>query len=115
MSTAFHGIDELVVTFAAGTVTAGYPAAMSGNKTVRNAGNGVAPVGITLNKRSGFGAVQIRGYAEVTYSGTAPSLGWNTMVADGSGGLRVANDGEKGRSCLVVDLNTTNKIAGLFL
>ena len=31
MSTAFHGIDELVVTFAAGTVTAGYPAAMNHN------------------------------------------------------------------------------------
>lgn len=116
MSVAFSGIENLVVTFQAGTVVVGNPAAMSANHTVRNAGNGTAPVGIVLNKRSNHAAVQVKGYAEMSYSGsTAPTLGWNSLVADGSGGLRAAADGETGRSCLVVSLDTANKKLGLFL
>ena len=116
MSVAFNGIENLVVTFQAGTVAVGSPAAMSANNTVRNAISGTAPVGIVRNKRNDHAAVQVKGYAEMKYSGsTAPSLGWNSLVADGSGGLRVASTGETGRACLVVSLNTTNKTMGLFL
>ena len=52
----------------------------------------------------------------MTYSGSAaPALGWNSLVADGSGGLRLAASGETGRDCLVVSLNTAEKTMGLFL
>ena len=89
---------------------------MSANNTVKNAAGGAAPVGILLNKRSGHGAVQIKGYVQVSYSGSAaPSLGWNSLVADGSGGMRLAASGETGRNCLVVNLNTADKTMGLFL
>ena len=78
MSVAFNGIENLVVTFQAGTVAVGNPAAMSANNTVRNAISGTAPVGIVRNKRNDHAAVQVKGYAETKYSGsTAPSLGWN--------------------------------------
>lgn len=116
MSVAFNGMENQVVTFRTGTVAAGNPVVMSANDTVKNAGNGTAPVGILLNKRSGHGAVQIRGFVQVSYSGSAaPSLGWNSLVADGSGGMRLAASGETGRDCLVVNLNTADKTMGLFL
>jgi hypothetical protein len=52
----------------------------------------------------------------VPYSGSAaPSLGWNRLVANGSGGMRLAASGENGRACLVVNLNTIDKTMGLFL
>lgn len=116
MSVAFYGTENAVLTFEVGTVTAGYPVAMSANNKVANAASGNAIVGVALNKRNGFGAVQVRGYTELIYTGTtAPSLGYNMLVANGSGGVRLAGSGETGRSCLVVNLDTTNKIVGLFL
>lgn len=115
MSVAFRGIEDLVVTFQAENVTAGYPAAMKANDTVADGGAGAAPVGIILNQRGGHAAVQVRGFAETVYSGAAPGLGWNSLVADGAGGLRLAADGETGRSCLVVNLNTPETKMGLFL
>lgn len=90
MSVAFNGIDSLVVTFRAeDTAAAGVPAAMSGNDTVGKAAAGAAPVGIVL--------------------------GFASLVADGSGGLRAAGTGETGRNCLVVSVDTTGKTMGLFL
>lgn len=116
MSVAFNGMGSMVVTFQANSATAGKIAGMAGNNMVANASGGVAPVGIILNKRGNHAAVQIQGYAQVKYSGdTAPSLGWNQLVTDGTGGLRLAASGEAGRTCLVVSRDTENKTMGLFL
>lgn len=116
MSVAFNGIDSLVVTFQAeDTAAAGVPAAMSGNDTVGKAAAGTAPVGIVLGKRKDYAAVQLRGYVQAAYTGTAPALGFASLVADGSGGLRAAGTGEIGRNCLVVSVDTTGKTMGLFL
>lgn len=116
MAVAFNGMESLVVTFQAQSVTAGHFAAMSENDTVKDAENGTAPVGRILNQRGDHAAVQVRGYAQAAYSGdSAPSLGWNQLVADGAGGLRLAQSSEKGRDCLVVRLDTEKKTVGLFL
>lgn len=116
MGVAFNGMERLVVTFQAETATAGQFAAMQENDTVQNAADGVAPVGLILNLRGGHAAVQVRGYAQTAYSGTgAPALGWNQLVADGTGGLRLAAEGETGRTCLVVNLDSGSKTMGLFL
>lgn len=115
MSVAFNGIGTMVVTFQAGTVTPGFPAAMQENGKVQNAADKAAPVGIILNKRNDHAAVQVQGFAEVTYSGSDPTLGWNSLVADSSGGLRLATAEETGRACLVVTLDTEHKKMGLFL
>lgn len=116
MSVAFDGIDRQVVTFQADTGEAGNTMAMEDNNRVTVAPSGAAPVGILQGKRCGHGAVQIKGYVQVNYSGsTAPSLGWNNLVANGSGGMRLAASGENGRACLVVNLNTVEKTMGLFL
>lgn len=116
MSVSFQGVENAVLTFEAGAVTVGWPVALTANNKVANAPTGAIPLGIALNKRSDHAAVQFRGYAEANYSGSVPpALGWNSLVANGSGGLRVAGSGESGRSCLVVNLDTTDKVMGLFL
>ena len=116
MAVAFNGMESLVVTFQAGAITAGSFAAMSENDTVKDAPDGTAPVGLALNKRGEHAAVQIRGYVKCKYTGSAaPALGWNQMVTDGTGGLRLASSGETGRACLVVQMDATSKTMGLFL
>ncbi len=116
MNVAFDGMENLVVTFQAETVTAGKFAAMHSNRTVQDAADGTAPVGLTLHRRGSHAAVQTRGYVQCSYSGgTAPELGWNQLVADGTGGLRPAAESETGRACLVVQVDSESKRMGLFL
>ncbi len=112
MSVAFYGTQETVVSFEAGSAAAGYPVSMSGNSKVSNAPDGAAPVGICLHVRSGIAAVQMKGYAEVSYTGTAPALGWASILSNGQGGVKT---GAGGVSCLVVSVDTAAKTLGLYL
>ena len=115
MSVSFYGTENAVLTFEADTVTAGWPVSLSANNKVQNAPAAAAPMGVALNLRSGHAAVQFHGFVELNYSGTATKLGWNSLVADGTGGMRLAGAGETGREMLVVNVNPTDKVAGLFL
>ena len=72
MSVAFDGMDNLVVTFrCSGTVEAGSPVILSASDTVADGGTGKAPIGVLLQKRGNYAAVQIRGYVTLPYTGTA--------------------------------------------
>ena len=101
MNVSFEGLENAVVTFQEEQVTAGYPVSMSSDATVGNAAAGTAPVGVALNVRGGCAAVQIRGFAALPYSGSAPDLGWTALTADGSGGVRAAGEGQGVRALVV--------------
>ena len=60
-------------------------------------------------------AVQIRGYVTLPYTGTAPALGWQELVTNGSQGLRTVTTGEAGKACLVVRVDAATSTLGLFL
>lgn len=49
--------------------------------------------GILKGVRNNIGSVQVKGYAEIKYSGTAPALGVCGLVADGNGGVKASNSG----------------------
>ena len=44
-------------------------------------------------KRNNIGSVQVKGYTELKYSGTAPALGVGGLVADGNGGVKSSDNG----------------------
>ncbi len=114
MSISFQGMGEQLVSFEAGTVTAGAPVSMSANGKVADSGNGDAFIGVAIHRSDdGFAAVQLGGFATLSYSGTAPGLGWQSMAADGNGGVKAVS--EDGRPCLVVSVDTTGHQVGLFL
>ena len=116
MSVAFDGMDNLVVTFrCSGTVEAGSPVILSANDTVADGGTGKAPIGVLLQKRGNYAAVQIRGYVTLPYTGTAPALGWQELMTNGSQGLRTVTTGEAGKACLVVRVDEETSTLGLFL
>ena len=52
--------------------------------------------------RNGIAGVQLHGFAEVDYTGTAPGLGYVNLAANGSGGVKVLSNG---RACLVVSVD----------
>lgn len=112
MSVAFYGTQEVVLSFEALDVTAGYPVVMSKNHGVSNAGASDTPIGIALHIREGIAGVQLKGYVEIPYSEAEPKLGWESFTADGTGGVKTEPDGI---SCLVVYVDSAEKIVGLYL
>lgn len=130
MSISFEGIGEVTATFllAEGSaVKPGNVVCLTGNDTVGLGSAGKVPCGVAVSvAEDGYVAVQLGGLAEVSYSGsTAPTAGWNTLEADGSGGVKVAAAGTAtqssestgstgspaGLSCLVVSVDTAAKTA----
>lgn len=113
MSVAFYGTQETVLSFEAGdSVTAGWPVVISDNNQVADAEDGGIPAGVALHARNGIAAVQVKGYAELPYTGTAPGLGWSALAADGLGGVKTD---PASRACLVVSVDADNKMVGLYL
>lgn len=115
MKVSFEGIGESVVTFynsktaAAG---AGNPVKISGNGEVSVCADGDRFFGVALACDSDFAAIQMGGYVELGYTGTAPAVGFRKLVSNSTGGVITA---ETGREFLVVDVDTVSKTIGLML
>lgn len=113
MRVAFEGTGDLVLSFEADeSLTPGALVVLSDNDKVVAAGEGVRPAGLCLQLRCGIAAVQVKGFVELPYSGTVPTVGWNSLLCDGTGGLKTAADGS---SCLVVHVDTATQTIGLYL
>ena len=109
----FDAIRETYVTFAAASgLAVGDLCKPTANGTVGACEEDDEFIGVVGSVRNGVAGVVMGGFVTLPYSGTAPSLGYNLLLADGDGGVAV---GETGRSCCVVELDTTAKTVGLFL
>ena len=107
MNVSFQGMDELVLTFKAGSgLEKGDFVKITDNGTVGVCASGDVPVGVALNVRNGFAAVQVRGFVEAEYTGTL-SLGWQELGAAGKKLSAAAG----GRRCLVADRDPPPKTA----
>ena len=112
MDICFEGVGQTAATFLAGEdVKPGMAVAVTGNGAVGLGKDGDLPCGVALGGvRGGAAAVQIGGAAEVAYSGeTALAAGWQELVCDGKGGVKVSADG--GVSWLVLTVDTAAKTA----
>ena len=57
-------------------------------------------------------SVILKGYAVVKYSGTAPSIGYNKLAADGNGYVKLSDNG---REILVLDVDAINRTIEILL
>lgn len=114
MAVSFEAIGEKYVTFLKGSGAAeGEVCKLTANRTVGACAEDDAFCGVVSQIRGNLAAVTLSGYAEVSYSGsTAPTVGYSLLSADGEGGVAVNEDG---KAYLVVSVDTTNKMIGLFL
>lgn len=114
MKISLNGCGENVATFEAETsVTAGMPVKMTGNGVVGPCGLNEDFIGVAVSVRGGFAAVQIGGYAKVTYSGiTAPTVGYQPLNGVGDGTVQVES---AGRSILITDVDSAAKTCGILL
>lgn len=127
MSISFEGIGEVTATFLAeenNAVKPGDVVCLTGNDQVGLGTAGTVPCGVAATvAEDGCIGVQISGLAEVAWSGTtAPSAGWNTLAADGQGGVKVvaastdtkssgSTASQTGHPYLVVSVDTAGSTA----
>lgn len=108
MKVAFEEIGRIGASFAAESGEAGQVCKMAANGTVAPCADGENFIGVMEGLRKGICGVQIHGFAELDYTGTAPGLGYAKLAANGSGGVKVST---AGREYLVVSVDETAKKA----
>lgn len=107
MSFEFNGYNNQMLTFETVDAAVDSPVKMSSNKTVANCSAGNDFIGIVRNVRGGAAGVQLDGFAEMKYTGTAPSVGYVGLTASGTGGVRVSTDAAKKYKVLYVDTDSS--------
>lgn len=103
--------SRLVTFFAEEGVQDGQVVKVVSNGTVAPCEEGDMFCGVAGESRNGTVGVQVDGFVKV--AATLPlSVGWVSLVADGSGGVKT---GEDGVAALVVDVDETNGTAVICL
>ena len=116
MNISYEGIGQWAATFACDGVAAGQVVRVSGSGTAAKCteGGGFDGVALSVARDGKACSVAMGGMVTVSYTGvTAPAAGWNTLAADGSGGVKVVSDGGKGY--LAVEVDTIAKTVTIVL
>lgn len=105
---SFEGIGALYATFEAkGVLKEGAPCKVGANDAAQSCSAGDNFCGVaSADSSGGTVSVQLRGFVTVTYTGTAPTLGYCALVADGTGKVKVSSEADA-RSYLVANVNST--------
>lgn len=115
MKINLNGINDTIATFyATENVKKGDLVVLSDGFTVDVAADSGIFIGTCLDVRNGMATVNLFGYAEFPYTGSAPSLGANALAANGKGGVKQASY-SSGRIVLVVDVDTTASVVKFLL
>lgn len=111
MNINFSGYNENVVTFEVdgSGVTMGTPVKMSSSGTVSACASGDNMVGVAVNVRNGYAAVQLTGYIEMPTDSTI-EVGYQTLAASSDGKVEAS---ASGREYLVV--TSSSGIVGFIL
>lgn len=85
---------------------------LSENATAVLPSSGENFCGVCTDKRDNYITVAMTGFAQTFYSGSAPTIGYNKLSADGNGKVKT---GDSGREILVAEVDTTNKTISIIL
>lgn len=133
MSVSFEGVGQVCATFLGGKLTEGQVVKLTGSGTVGACSAGDSFIGAALCCKDDACTVQVGGFVTVSYTGTAPTVGWCALTADGNGGVKAAaaeaaaleeaggsgtaggGKTENSRMLPVVSVDTTAKTATILL
>ena len=104
MNVSYEGIGYLAVTFPAGSCVAGQVCKLNTQGHADKCSDGEAFCGFTEAVDGQRAAVQLQGFLEVGYTGTAPACGFAKLSSNGNGGVKADS---AGREYLVAQVNTT--------
>lgn len=95
-----------VTLYTSESIQPGMAVALGENCTAKIAAAGEKFCGICTDVRGKYITAALKGYCEASYSGTAPSVGYNSLAGDGNGNAAV---NESGREILVAAVDTDAK------
>lgn len=112
MDINFNGYNENVLTFAIddSIIKAGTPVKMHSNGTVTACTESDTMIGVAVNVRNGYAAVQLSGYIEVKTDVSEVPVGYNKLVCTADGKVAISDNG---REYLV--LSSNQGVAGIIL
>lgn len=114
MNISFESIGSEYVTFSArGTLSQGTPCKVIANGAVMACTAGDDFCGVACAPKNDTVAVQLRGFVTLPYTGTAPTLGYCGLVADGTGKVKVSSDAA--RKFLTVQVNPASATVCILL
>ena len=95
MSISYEAIGQVMVTCQAEeTVVEGQVVKMNGNDTVAPCAAGETFCGVAAYvAEDGFVAIQVKGFVTVLCTDSAVTAGYMSLAADGSGGVKAADNG----------------------
>ena len=103
MSISYEGIGQVLATFRVEEGTGQGAVTLVDNGTVGYGRAGDLPCGVLVcGEKNGMGAVQVEGFVTLSYTGSAPSLGYAILTCDGKGGVM---EEEVGKEFLVVSVD----------
>ena len=105
MNVSYEGVGYLAATFPAGNCVAGQLCKLDVLGLSEKCNDGDAFCGFVEEVKNRRAAVQIEGFVEVPYTGTAPTRGYVKLSSDGKGGVKVDSNGKE---YLVAELDTDN-------
>ncbi len=113
MNNYFDGFDRMEVTLhSTKEVAKGKAVEFMEAYTVDRALDGHNFVGVCTYAENYMASIQLRGYARVAYTGTAPDCGYIKLTGNGKGGVKVDDNG---RYVLVTDVDTEDNTCGIIL
>ncbi len=108
-----NGFETTEVTLKKSTnVAAGKAVGLAANCSTMVPSAGKHFCGVCTNVRGKYASVVLKGFATVAYSGTVPVVGYNKLVADGSGNVKID---DAGRLILVTRVDIENSVMDIIL
>ena len=113
MNAYLNGFDRKEVTLnASATAKEGNTVNLLNKSTVGSSPVDTNFIGVCSAIRKGLASVVLRGYVTVSFSGETPSLGYNKIASNGTGGIKLS---DSGRDILVADVDLVNDTCGIIL
>lgn len=113
MNHNFTGFNTNEVTLdAASAVAAGKAITLADSYTADIPSAGADFCGVCSAVRGSHASVVFSGHTTVAFSGTAPTVGYCKLVADGNGGVKL---GDSGRAILVVGVDTDEAVIDIII
>lgn len=112
MAISYESIGQVCVTCNNSSVSSNMPCKIATNNTITACADGNEIHGVVISTRSNIATVAIRGFVTLSYSGTAPTLGYCSLAASTNGKVKVL---EGARERLVVHVDTYKKTVTFYL
>lgn len=103
MNISYEGIGHFSVTFPATDCAVGAVCKMGSDGKMTGCADGDKFCGVAEVVTQEAAAVQVGGFATVSYTGTAPAAGYVNLCADGNGGVKAG----QGKEYLVAAVDET--------